>query len=90
MTNEKVIQAFLNKEKAQTNLRDVSFGVYTYKGRTLISYGDKLLNYSTTIAFWQDNTLYLNVKKYSQTTSKIQNKIRSLASDKNISIVEYK
>lgn len=79
MNNEQVIKAFLHHEKAHTPTRIILNGVYEYKGRTLESTGDKLINYSTVIAQWKDSRLYINTKKYSVTTSKIQNKIKELA-----------
>ena len=89
MSNEKVILQFLNKKAAHTPYREISNGYYTYKGCTLKSNGLELINYSTRIAYWQDNKLYLNIKKYSVTTSKIQSKIRQLANNRVITIVEY-
>lgn len=90
MNNEKVIQAFLNGESARTGLRDICNGVYIYKGRTLTTDGDVLINYSTKIAYKEGNKLYLNINKYSQTTSKIQSKIKMLASQQGFDIIEYK
>ena len=89
MKNEKVIEKFLEREKAQTSLRTILNGCYEYQGRTLQTNGDKLINYNTIIAFFENGALYLNVKKYSVTTSKIQNTIKRLATEKNIEIIEY-
>lgn len=89
MSNEKVILSFLNREKAQTSLRDIVNGVYIYKGRTLTTDGNKLINYNTIIAFWEDNKLHLDTHKYSQTTSKIQSKIKRLAEEMGVDIIEY-
>jgi hypothetical protein len=94
MSNEKVIKKFLEQEKAQTPLRDILNGYYTYKGRTLWTRGGiygkhELMNYHTRIAYIQENKLYINTKKYSITTSKIQGKIKHLASLTNYNIVEY-
>lgn len=88
MKNEKVIEKFLEREKAQTGLRTIN-GIYEYQGRTLQTNGNELINYSTIIAFFENDALYLNVKKYSVTTSKIQNTIKRLATEKNIEIIEY-
>lgn len=79
MSNEQVIIKFLEQKKAKTALRDVYGGVYTYKGRTLETDGKELINYSTVIAYIKDGKLYLNTKKYSQTTSKIQTQLKRLA-----------
>jgi hypothetical protein len=46
-------------------------------GNLFIS-GNNLVNYSTVIATRKENKIYLNKDHYSQTTSKIQNKIRSV------------
>ena len=89
MSNENVILAFLEKKAAQTPLRNIINGYYEYKGRTLKSNGLELINYATRIAYHEDNKLYLNVKKYSNTTSHIQSKIRRLAEEMNIQVIEY-
>lgn len=89
MKNENVIKKFLEQEKAQTPLRDIINGYYSYKGRTLWTRENELINYSTRIAYIKDNTLYINTKKYSNTTSRIQNKIKQLASLTDYDIVEY-
>lgn len=89
MSNEKVILQFLDKKAGHTPTRDIVNGVYIYKGQTLKSNGLELINYSTRIAYWQGGKLYLNIKKYSSTTSKIQSKIRRLATEKGVDIVEY-
>lgn len=89
MSNEKVLISFLNREKAQTSLRTITNGVYQYKGRTLTTNGDKLINYNTIIAFWEDDKLHIDTHKYSSTTSHIQNKLKRLAEERGIDIVEY-
>lgn len=89
MSNEKVILLFLNKEKGHTPSRYILGDWGTYKGRTLTSDGQTLTNYNTKIAEWRNDTLYLNTKKYSITTTKIQNKIKYLAHQRKINIIEY-
>jgi len=89
MSNEKVILQFLDKKAGHTPNRNITNGVYVYKGCTLKSNGLELINYSTRIAYWQGGKLYLNIKKYSSTTSRIQSKIRRIAEDKGINIIEY-
>lgn len=89
MNNEKVIIAFLNNEKAHTPTRNITNGYHTYKGQTLNTNGKELINYNTTIAYHKDDKLYLNVRKYSSTTSHIQSKLRRLAEERNFQIVEY-
>lgn len=90
MSNEKVILAFLNKKCGKTATRNIVNGYYSYKGETLKSNGLELINYSTRIAYHQDGKLYLNTKKYSATTSKIQTQLRRLAENMDFEIVEYK
>ena len=89
MSNENVIKTFLEKEQAKTPLRTIINGYYSYKGRTLWTRDNKLINYNTRIAYIEDNTLYINVKKYSSTTSKIQSKIKLLGKEYNYNIIEY-
>ena len=89
MRNENVIKRFLEKEQAKTPLRTIVSGYYSYKGRTLWTRDNELINYSTRIAYIEDNTLYINVKKYSSTTSKIQSKIKLLGKEYNYNIIEY-
>ena len=89
MKNEEIIKKFLERESAKSGLRTITNGIYQYQGRTLQTDGNKLINYSTIIAYFYNDTLRLNTKKYSQTTSKIQNTIKRLASDMGLSITEY-
>lgn len=87
MSNETVIRAFLGRSEAHTPIRNITNGIYTYKGQTLATDGKKLVNYSTVIAKWIGNNLIeLNTHKYSVTTSKIQSKIRQLANEYGICI----
>ena len=90
MSNENVIKAFLSGNQAKTPLRNINAGYYTYKGRTLYTEENNLINYKTTIATLKDGKVYLNINKYSSTTSHIQSKIRHLASAKGLEIVEVK
>lgn len=90
MSNEKVILAFLNEKNAHTPTRNIINGIYTYKGQTLKTNGEELINYSTRIAYHKNGKLYLNISKYSSTTSRIQSKIRRLAENLGFKIVEYK
>ena len=89
MTNENVIKKFLEKKQARTSLRTIVYDYYSYKGRTLWTRDNELINYNTRIAYIEDNNLYINVKKYSSTTSHIQSKIKKLGEKYNYSIVEY-
>lgn len=65
MTNEQVLKSFILGKKAHTT--------------NLMTDGIQLVNYSTTIAIrHSDNSFSVNNQKYSPTTSKIQNKLKSL------------
>lgn len=88
MSNEKVIKEFLNGNQARTQKREILNGYYTYEGRTLWTNGNILVNYKTNIARLEEDKLYLNIKKYSVTTSKIQSKIKYLASQEGLEIIE--
>lgn len=89
MRNEKVILQFLNKRAGHTPTRNIINGIYTYKGQTLKTNGLELINYSTRIAYWQSGKLYINVHKYSSTTSHIQSKLKRLAQERGVDIIEY-
>ena len=84
MNNIEVIKRFLNKQPGHTPTRITMNG---YKEQTLKTDGLELINYSTRIAYHQDNKLYINISKYSRTTSKIQSQLKELAS--GFEIVEY-
>lgn len=86
MSNEQVIKLFLKGEEGKTSLRNITNGIYSYKGRTLISTGLKLINYSTPIAWWTNEGVSLNINKYSVTTSKIQNTIKRLCEEQGIEV----
>ena len=91
MTNLQVIKAFLNKECAHTPTREIINGIYGYKGQTLATDGLKLVNYSTVIArHISANVVEINVKKYSVTTTKNQNKLIELAKEYGYDIVEVR
>ena len=90
MTNLQVINKFLNRERRQTNKRQILNGYYYFEGRTLQTDGTDLINYTTKIAYFDnDNILHLNKTKYSATTSKIQNQLERLALAQNEKIIEY-
>ena len=90
MTNLQVINKFLNREKGATNKRQILNDYYYYEGRTLQTDGTDLINYSTIIAYFDnDNILHLNKSKYSATTSKIQYQLERLALEQDKKIVKY-
>lgn len=89
MSNEKVILRFLDKRAGHTPTREIYNKYGNYKGQTLKSNGVELINYNTQLAFHQNNKLYINVRKYSSTTSHIQSKLKRLAEERSFQIVEY-
>lgn len=90
MSNKDVIMAFLERRNAKTPTRDIQHGYYTYKGQTLKTDGNELINYSTRIAYHsEDGVINVNVKKYSSTTSKIQTQLKYLAKQQGFIIIEY-
>ena len=89
MNNETVIRRFLEHQTGHTATRNITDGVYTYQGKTLATDGLKLVNYSTVIArHIRANVVEINVKKYSVTTTKIQNKLKQLAKEYGYDVVE--
>lgn len=86
MSNEQVIKLFLEGKEGKTPLRNITNGIYSYKGRTLTSTGLKLINYSTPIAWWTNEGVTININKYSVTTSKIQNTIKRLCKEQGIEV----
>lgn len=60
MKNEDVIKAFIHREIAKSNSGNV------------LSTGNKLYSYRTCIAEYNDGNLYVNLTKYSITTSRHQ------------------
>lgn len=52
-----------------------------YEGRTLATDGNELINYKTVIAYKKENKLFINISKYSTTTSKIQKQIKTMAKE---------
>lgn len=91
MSNETVLRRFLEHQTGHTATRNITNGVYTYQGRTLATDGLKLINYSTVIArHINNNVVEINVKKYSVTTTKIQNKLIRLAKEYGYDVVEVR
>lgn len=89
MSNETVLRRFLGHQTGHTATRSITNGVYTYQGQTLATDGLKLVNYSTVIArHIRANVVEVNVKKYSVTTTKIQNKLKQLAKEYGYDVVE--
>ena len=71
-TNSKVVQAFFNHIPLSSHNSNLKTTKTT------------LINYSTIIAYYKDNTYYINISKYSTTTSKIQTLIKRYLQDHNI------
>ena len=87
MSNEKVISLFLEGKQGKTPNRKIN-GVYVYEGRTLQTIDNILYNYNTRIAKLENNIVYLNIDKYSRTTSTIQNMIRRLAIGMGLVVID--
>lgn len=73
MKNETVIKEFLKRKQAKTE--------------NLKTDGTKLVNYNTIIAYFNQDVLFINSRKYSVTTSKIQSMIKREV--QGIEIQEY-
>ena len=69
LSNESVLKAFINGEYA--------------KNANLTSVGDCLINYRTIIARKENGNISISSRKYSPTTSKIQNKLRNMVVNYN-------
>ena len=65
MKNIEVIKAFLTISKANSH------------NKNLISIGDRLFSYNTCIAQWIDDIIWVNVSRYSTTTSGHRNSLIS-------------
>jgi hypothetical protein len=75
MRNDQVLVNFLNGRKSNTtNLKSV---------------GTDLINYTTRIAFMKEGTVFINDKKYSQTTSKITNRLKTICMENSLSVISY-
>ena len=68
-TNSEVVQAFFNHTPLSSH------------NGNLKSTKTTLINYSTIIAYYKDNTYHINISKYSTTTSKIQTLIKRYLQD---------
>lgn len=63
MRNDQVIKAFLNKKYGKSSTGN------------LISRGVTLTNYDTDIAYHKNEKIFVNIRKFSVTTSKIQSEL---------------
>lgn len=70
MKNEDVIKNFVEMNGECSN-----------HSESLYIYGNKLINYSTTIAQWTKKGLVINDTKYSQTTTKLQNMVKRMSNN---------
>lgn len=75
MTNKMVISRFLSGQPGSS--------------KNLHSYGHKLVNYSTMIAYHKDGKVCIDTKKYSVTTSKIQYHLKRLADESGLEVSFY-
>lgn len=75
MKNEQVMKDFICRRNSRTlNLR---------------TNGNELVNYDTVIAYFKDGICFVNTRKYSNTTTKIQNQLKRMLSSNHIQIAEY-
>jgi hypothetical protein len=75
MKNEQVLVNFLNGRTSNTaNLKSV---------------GTDLINYQTRIAFLKDGTVFINDRKYSQTTSTITNRLKKICLSNSLIVNSY-
>ena len=79
--NEDVLESFLESNE-QVNIKNLSTHYNEYDKEVL------LRNYFTLIATRKGMDVKITSKKYSQTTSTIQNKLKSLAAKKGFNIIE--
>lgn len=70
--NEKVISAFLRREKATSGERDIPDGYYMRRGASISTDGTTLYSYWTPLARWDGDRVLVNRKKYSNTTTRQQ------------------
>ena len=75
MTNDQVLVNFLNGRTSNT--------------QNLKSVGTDLINYETRIAFMKEGTVFINDRKYSQTTSKITNRLKTICMANSLSVNSY-
>lgn len=82
VNKKEFIKSFLNDDTTKK-----SSNLYMFISDDIIN----LVNYKTIIASKKinDDTINLNIKKYSQTTSKNQNEIKRQATQKGYTIKEY-
>lgn len=76
-TNENVLRAFLKGENA-----------ISYNGNLFVC-GHKLVNYYTTIAYLEYDILWINLKKYSRTTTTITNKLISIIVNERNAVINH-
>lgn len=71
-TNNEVVQAFFNHTPLSSH------------DGNLKTTPNTLINYSTIIAYYENDTYHINISKYSRTTSKIQTLIKRYLQDNSI------
>lgn len=54
-----------------------------------INSNGELINYYTKIAYFKNDTLYLNISKYSSTTSRNQNTLLYYANYYSVNVIKY-
>lgn len=85
MTTQEVVKQFLARKSAHTPKRYFMWGGY---GSSISTDGEKLYSYSTPIAEWRGDSVAINSKKYSNTTSKQQGMLRRECEKLNVKTEE--
>lgn len=75
MTNKQVMERFTKRLSGNAN--------------NLYTDGNKLINYVTEIAYFKEGICFVNVRKYSNTTSKIQSQLKRVLQENNVKMEEY-
>ena len=76
LQNEKVINAFLDHQKAQSPKRSYVNGYYMDRGSSISTDGETLYSYNTPIAKWDGCKVLVDMTKYSMTTTMQQYDLR--------------
>lgn len=77
MTTSEVIKQFLARKSAHTPYRNAPLNnMWIWRGASLTSDSWRLISYETPIARWRGDTILIDSRKYSATTSKQQSMLK--------------
>lgn len=82
--NEKIIKAWLDGRKASSPVRDIDTGVFTERGASISTDGEKLYSYWTPIAWREDGGVVVDMRKYSLTTTLQQSDLKQILAQEDI------